>query len=133
MFFKTGVLKNFVIFTGKHLCRNLFLIKFQDSRPAFLFKKRLQHRYFSENIVKFLRTAFLQDTCSSYFYEISFDDRYLMLFFTIVKLGHIIERTLRQINQNFLRRDGFFSNKISILLQGFCYLIVSLLQRFLSS
>ena len=29
MFFKTGVLKNFVIFTGKQLCY-LFLIMFQD-------------------------------------------------------------------------------------------------------
>ena len=27
MFFKIGVLKNFAIFTGKHLCWNLFLIK----------------------------------------------------------------------------------------------------------
>ena len=26
--FKTGVLKNFAIFTGKHLCWSLFLIKF---------------------------------------------------------------------------------------------------------
>ena len=30
MFFKIGVLKNFVNFTGKHLCWSLFLIKLQD-------------------------------------------------------------------------------------------------------
>ena len=41
MFFKTVVLKNFAIFTGKHLCWSLFLLKFQDLRPAFLFNKRL--------------------------------------------------------------------------------------------
>ena len=29
MFFKTGVLKNFANFTGKHLCWSLFLIKLQ--------------------------------------------------------------------------------------------------------
>ena len=29
MFFKIGVLKNFVIFTGKHLCWSLFLKKLQ--------------------------------------------------------------------------------------------------------
>ena len=29
LFFKLGVLKNFVNFTGKHLCCNLFLIKLQ--------------------------------------------------------------------------------------------------------
>ena len=57
--FKTGVLKNFAIFTGKHLCWSRFLIKFQYWRPAFLFKKRLQHRSFYVNIAKFLRTAFL--------------------------------------------------------------------------
>ena len=30
MFFKTGVLKNFAIPTGKHLCWSLFLIKLQE-------------------------------------------------------------------------------------------------------
>ena len=48
MFFKTGIFKNFVIFTRKHLCWNPFLIKL-----------RLQHRCFPGNIAKFLRTPFL--------------------------------------------------------------------------
>ena len=46
MFFKIGALKNFAIFTGKHLCWSLFLIKLQ----AF--------RCFPMNIAKFLRAAF---------------------------------------------------------------------------
>ena len=29
MFFKIGELENFIIFTGKHLCWSLFLIKLQ--------------------------------------------------------------------------------------------------------
>ena len=29
MFFNIGILKNFSIFTGKHMCRSLFLIKLQ--------------------------------------------------------------------------------------------------------
>ena len=33
MFFNTGALKNFAIFTGKHLCWNLFLLKLQAWRP----------------------------------------------------------------------------------------------------
>ena len=33
MFFIIAVLKNFAIFTGKHLCWSLFLIKFQAKRP----------------------------------------------------------------------------------------------------
>ena len=40
MFFKIGILKNFAIFTGKHLCL------------------RLKHRCFPVNVAKFLRTAF---------------------------------------------------------------------------
>ena len=38
-FFKIGVLKNSANFTGKHLCWNLFLIKFQVRRPATLLKR----------------------------------------------------------------------------------------------
>ena len=44
---KTGVLKNFVNFTGKHLCQRVFLIK-----------KRLWHRCSPVNFAKFLRTPF---------------------------------------------------------------------------
>ena len=47
MFFKTLVLKIFAVFTGKHLCWSLFLIKLQ----AF------KHRCFPVNISKCLRTA----------------------------------------------------------------------------
>ena len=36
MFFKTDVLKNFAIFTEKHLCWSLFLIKLQALRGNFL-------------------------------------------------------------------------------------------------
>ena len=38
MFFKIGVLRNFAVFTGKHLCWSLFLIKVQ-AKPATLFKR----------------------------------------------------------------------------------------------
>ena len=39
MFLKIGVLKNFVIFTGNHVCWSLFLIKLQANllRAASLF------------------------------------------------------------------------------------------------
>ena len=36
---KKGVLKKFVIFTGKHLCWSLFLRKLQVLRPAILLKR----------------------------------------------------------------------------------------------
>ena len=46
---KKAVLNNFAIFTRKHLCRSLFLIKW-----------RLQHRCFSLNIVKFLKNIYFE-------------------------------------------------------------------------
>ena len=49
MFFKILTFKNFAIFTGKHLCWSLFLIKLQ----AF--------RCFPVNIAKLLRAAFFME------------------------------------------------------------------------
>ena len=61
-FYKKGVLKNFAIFTGKHLCWGLFLIKLQ-TWPAFSLKRRLQRRCFPVSIAKFLRTPVLKNIC----------------------------------------------------------------------
>ena len=41
VFYKKGVLRNFTEFTGKYLCRSLFLNKVAGLRPATLLKKRL--------------------------------------------------------------------------------------------
>ena len=64
MFFKKGVLNIFAKFTGKHLCQSFFFNKVAglNLRPATLFKKRLWHRCFLVDFVKFLRTLFLQNT-----------------------------------------------------------------------
>ena len=51
-----GVLKNFVIFTGKHLCWSLFLIKLQACK---FIEKRLQHWCFPLHVKKFFRTPIL--------------------------------------------------------------------------
>ena len=53
-----GVLKNFVIFTGKHLCWSLFLIKLQACK---FIEKRLQHWCFPLHVKKFLRTSILRN------------------------------------------------------------------------
>ena len=39
MFFNIGVLKNFAIFTGKHLCWRLFLIRLQAFSPVTFLKR----------------------------------------------------------------------------------------------
>ena len=70
MFFKIGTLKNLTKFKGKHLCRNLFLIKFTACcvQPAVLFKKGLLRWCFPVILSKFLMTPFvtehLHTTCS---------------------------------------------------------------------
>ena len=58
LFCKTGVLKNFTKFTGKHLCQRRFLNKVAGLRSTSLLKKRLCHRYFPVNFVNFLRAPF---------------------------------------------------------------------------
>ena len=50
MFFKIGVLKKFSIFAGKHLC--------WSQKDCNSIEKRLQHKCFSVNIAKLLKTAF---------------------------------------------------------------------------
>ena len=59
---KKGVLGNLTKFTGKHLSQSLFFNKIVGLRPAILLNKRLWHRCFPVNFVKFLRTPFLQST-----------------------------------------------------------------------
>ena len=58
MFFKIGVLKNIVIFTGKHPCWSLCFNKVAGL---------LQHTYFPVNIGEFCGTSFLQNTFSGCF------------------------------------------------------------------
>ena len=68
IFFKKSVERNFEIFTGKHLCWSLFLIKLQalgpvTLRPSTLFQPRHKRDFNTGDfnrvkIAKFLRTAF---------------------------------------------------------------------------
>ena len=62
MLCKKGVLKSFAIFVTPVL----------ESLFNKVFKKRLQHRYFSVNIVKFLRTPFLKNIWERLLLEINF-------------------------------------------------------------
>ena len=62
MFYKNSDLKNFSKFIEKRLCQSLFFNKVLGLRSATLLKRRLWHRCFPVNFVKFLRTLFLQNT-----------------------------------------------------------------------
>ena len=59
---RKGVLRNFVKFTGKHLCQSLLFNKVAGLRPATSLKKKLWHMCFPINFAKFLRTPFLRNT-----------------------------------------------------------------------
>ena len=59
-FFKKAVLKNFAIFTGKHLCQSLFLNKVAGLRPVTLLKRVTNTGVFPVNIAKFLRDYFTE-------------------------------------------------------------------------
>ena len=61
VFCKKGVLENFTKFTGKHLCWSLFFNKVAGVRPESILKKRLQHRCFPLNLVKFLKNSFFKE------------------------------------------------------------------------
>ena len=56
VFYKKTVLKNFAIFTGKHLCWSLFLNKVTGLQVV-----SLQHRCFPVNIAKFVRALALKN------------------------------------------------------------------------
>ena len=58
VFCKEIVARNYAKLTVKQLCQSLFFNKVARLRPASLLKKRLWHRCFSVNFVKFLRTLF---------------------------------------------------------------------------
>ena len=58
MFFKEGVIINFLIFTRNICVWVTFFIQLQDWWPATLLKKRAQHRCFPVNIIKCLRKPF---------------------------------------------------------------------------
>ena len=68
------VLKNFVIFTGKHLCWSLFLIKLQACK---FIEKRLQHWCFPLHVRKFLRTPILRNISERLLLIILFSAIYL--------------------------------------------------------
>ena len=61
VFCKKGFVRNFTKFIGKHLCHSLFFNKCCRPRPATLLKKRLKHRCFPMNFVKFLTKPFFTE------------------------------------------------------------------------
>ena len=88
VFYKKAVLKNFVLFTGKHLCWSLFFNKVAGlRRPAMLLKKKLQHRCFRVNNAKFLKTLILKSVCERLLLNNSIDCNFLTLILLALIFG----------------------------------------------
>ena len=64
-----GVLRNFTKFSRKLLCQSLFFNNVTGKRPATLLKKKLWHRCFPVNFVKFLRTPLFTEISGGWFYK----------------------------------------------------------------
>ena len=61
MFLEVCILKNFAIFTRKHMCWSQFLIKLQTKACNFI-KNRLQHMCFPVNAAKIFKNSFCYKT-----------------------------------------------------------------------
>ena len=61
MYFKIGVLKNFAIFTGKHLCWSIFLIKLLAWNSATLFKRDSNTVFFLWILRNFYKQHFFME------------------------------------------------------------------------
>ena len=95
IFFKTGVFKNFTIFTGKHLCWSLYLIKLQDWRLVFSLKETPTEVFSYEYCKTFKNSSFMEHLFVILFRN--FIWWWILdvwrLHFPTLKLGHVAERT----------------------------------------
>ena len=69
IFFRTGALKNFPMFTVKYLCWMFLFNKVAGLKACNFIKKRLQHKCFSVKFAKSLRASFLQNTSGDCFWK----------------------------------------------------------------
>ena len=65
VFYENDIIKNFGKFTRKHLYWSCLCNKVARITPKNLLKKRVQHRGFTVNSVKYLKTAFLDNLRAS--------------------------------------------------------------------
>ena len=103
--YKKTVLKEFAIFTGKHLCWSLFFNKSAGLQACNFIKKRLQHRCYLDNTATFLRTAILKSI---------FERLLLSVFpFMLVRAFSYMNKYQNKLHRKWRRR--FLKNKIKIL------------------
>ena len=97
VFCKKGVHKNFLKFTGIHLCQSLFFKKIPGLKPASLLKKRLWHRCFPANFAKFLRTPFFIEHLQRLFLDL-----WQIVFMTVVNCFYPSTIFARELPRRYL-------------------------------
>ena len=109
MFFKTGALKYFARFRGKHLC---FYLKEDSNTGVFLWILRnLKVQHFYRRPVHYTFTKF-------YLIIDNWDFRVIFYYFEIMPCNR---KNFAVDRWKYLVKRWFFSNKISILLQRFFF------------
>ena len=110
-----AVLKNFSIFTRKHLCWSLFLIKLQTFRSLDekFYWKRLEHGCFSMSIAKFLRILISRNICEWLLLHQS--ELFMFHYSNVVFLLFTV-----------LERDSTCDAILSLIFIFFCYILILL-------
>ena len=74
VFYKKAVLKNFAIFTGKHLCWSVFFIKWQNFSPATLLKRDSNTGLFLWVLRNFKEHLFwrISANCCFYIFQVNY-------------------------------------------------------------
>ena len=94
---KKGVIRNFVKFTGKHMCQSIFFNKVAGLRYATLLKKRLWDMCFLVNIAKFLRTLFYRIRLGDCFCisnkVLCFHERYVICLYKELRMMEMLLNT----------------------------------------
>ena len=122
LFFEISRIKKFAIFTGKHLCSDLFLIKLQAFRPVTILKRNsntgvscgycelFKNSFFSENFGWLLLTVLPQ------YSEASWGISYLILrLHVLANLIKILRKTQHKYFFTITWQNSFFLAWINLL------------------
>ena len=95
-FFKTGVLKNFAIFTGKYLCRSFFN-KVAGLKACIFIKEETTTQAFSCEYCEIFKNSFFIEHLFIIIFlnVVMIEIRYFRVIFYHCKISHVTERTSR--------------------------------------
>ena len=116
MFLNIGVLKNFAIFTRKHLCWSLFLIQLQSTSPATILKRNSSIGIFLWTLPNFQEHLFWKTSANGCFWNLmkALFDHEILSFWTCYE-EHMCILLSDCINTFVIRLKNRASMKLIIL------------------